>query len=101
MVKRAGILLFVSLLWAACVPGDPVNQLFYCDQETPCAEGYFCSPLLSTCVSNTRIPCLEASDCPSEPTWTCVDFPEDQEKLCIPDPEDCPDYPQSPCSIGI
>jgi hypothetical protein len=96
-----GITFCLGLLGLSCAPADPNEQLFYCDGENPCAEDYYCSPMFSTCVSNTRIPCNEQGDCPDPLIWTCTDFPEDGEKRCIPDPEVCADYPENACFVGL
>ncbi|MBR58784.1 MAG: hypothetical protein CMH54_12285 [Myxococcales bacterium] len=62
---------------------DPQTGVFDCSNMLPCAEGYFCSPLLEVCIAeDDEIPCVLSTDCPEDKP-TC--FQNDQTKpgICI------------------
>ena len=61
-------------LFGGCVnPTDPADLSFACADIAPCAEEYFCSPVLGACVHLAdEVPCNINSDCPDGTAeWTC------------------------------
>ena len=57
----------------ACVDArDPQELSFACADVAPCADGYFCSPVLGQCVIlDASIPCGIDADCPQDGSWRC------------------------------
>jgi len=62
---------------------DPESLSFACADSAPCAEGYYCSPVLGYCVLlDDSIPCAIAADCPDDGSWRC----DAATSLCAQDP---------------
>lgn len=75
------LLIGVGLVSLSCVEADNPNELsFACSAQAPCADGYYCSPVLGYCVlADGEIPCNIDADCPDDETWTC----DQNTALCI------------------
>ena len=71
------------ILFPGCVdPSDPTGLNFSCAEIAPCADDYFCSPVLGICVlEDNEIPCNFDEDCPADSPWTCNIATELCEKL--------------------